>query len=82
MVEACEKGRVKTLQQQRLGTGDIGHRHGYSRRKARVLPEYRGRLGELVDARPDRPWPRSKADLAMPCTVTAVHHALGALAGR
>ena len=72
-------GMVKKLLQQRRKTGDIGHRHGHSGRKARVLPEYRDRLGKLVAAQPDLTLVQIKAELAMSCTVTAVHHALGAL---
>lgn len=72
-------GMVKKLLQQRRKTGDLGHRHGHSGRKARVLPEYRERLATLVAARPDLTLAQIKAELAMPCTVTAVHHALAAL---
>ncbi len=72
-------GMVKKLLQQRRRTGDIGHRHGHSGRKARVLPEYRDRLATLVSAQPDLTLAQIKAELAMPCTITAVHHALGAL---
>jgi len=72
-------GMVKKLLQQRRRTGDLGHRHGRSGRKARVLPEYRDRLGKLVAARPDLTLAQIKAELVMPCTVTAVHHALNAL---
>ena len=72
-------GMVKKLLQQRRKTGDLGHRHGRSGRKARVLPEYRDRLATLVAAQPDLTLAQIKAELAMPCTVTAVHQALGAL---
>ena len=72
-------GMVKKLLQQRRKTGDLGHRHGHSGRKARMLPEYRDRLEGLVAAQPDLTLAQIKTALTMPCTVTAVHHALAAL---
>ena len=46
-------GMVKKLLQQRRTTNDLGHRHRYSGRKAKVLPEYRDKLAALVAAQPD-----------------------------
>jgi transposase len=70
---------VKKLLQQRRRTNDLGHRHRYSGRKARVLPEYRDGLVALVAAQPDLTLAQIKEKLAMTCTVPAVHHALVAL---
>ena len=46
-------GMVKKLLQQRRKTGELGDRHRYSGRKAKILPEYRERLGALIAAQPD-----------------------------
>jgi transposase len=70
---------VKKLLQQRRKTNDLGHRHRYSGRKAKVLPEYRDKLATLVAAQPDLTLTQIKEKLTMPCTVPAVHYALVAL---
>ena len=70
---------VKKLLQQRHRTNDLGHRHRYSGRKARILPEYREGLLALVAAQPDLTLAQIKEKLSMPCTVPAVHQALVAL---
>ena len=72
-------GMVKKLLQQRRRTHDLGHRHRYSGRKARILPGYRDGLAGLVAAEPDLTLAQIKERLAMPCTVPAVHQALIAL---
>ena len=72
-------GMVKKLLQQRRQTNELGHRHRYSGRKARILPEYRERLAALVAAQPDLTLAQIKEKLAMTCTVPAVHYALIAL---
>ena len=72
-------GMVKKLLQQRRQTNELGHRHRYSGRKARILPEYRDRLAALVAAQPDLTLAQIKEKLAMTCTVPAVHYALIAL---
>ena len=72
-------GMVKKLLQQRRRTNDLGHRHRYSGRKARILPEYREGLLALVAAQPDLTLAQIKEKLSMPCTVPAVHQALVAL---
>lgn len=72
-------GMVKKLLQQRRRTNELGHRHRYSGRKARILPEYRDKLATLVAAQPDLTLVQIKAKLAMTCTVPAVHYALVAL---
>ena len=72
-------GMVKKLLQQRRKTNDLGHRHRYSGRKARVLPEYRDKLATLVAAQPDLTLTQIKEKLTMPCTVPAIHYALVAL---
>jgi len=72
-------GMVKKLLQQRRKTKDLGHRHRYSGRKAKVLPEYRDKLEKLVAEQPDLTLAQIKAKLAMACTIQAVHYALIAL---
>ncbi len=72
-------GMVKKLLQQRRKTNDLGHRHRYSGRKAKVLPEYREKLATLVATQPDLTLTQIKEKLTMPCTVPAVHYALIAL---
>ncbi len=72
-------GMVKKLLQQRRRTNELGHRHRYSGRKARILPEYRDGLAALVAAQPDLTLAQIKEKLGMGCTVPAVHHALVAL---
>ena len=71
-------GMMKKLQQRRR-TNELGHRHRYSGRKARILPEYWDGLGALVAAQPDLTLAQIKEKLAMPRTVQAAHHALVAL---
>jgi transposase len=70
---------VKKLLQQRRTTNDLGHRHRYSGRKAKVLPEYRDKLAALVAAQPDLTLAEIREQLAMTCTIPAVHYALAAL---
>ncbi|MCX6931294.1 MAG: IS630 family transposase, partial [Verrucomicrobia bacterium] len=69
-------GMVKKLLQQRRKTQDLGDRHRFSGRKAKVLPAYRERLEKLVAAEPDLTLAQIKARLSMSCTVPAVHYAL------
>jgi len=72
-------GMVKKLLQQRRKTKDLGPRHRYSGRKAKVLPEYRDKLKKLVAEQADLTLVEIKAKLAMSCTIQAVHYALIAL---
>lgn len=72
-------GMVKKLLQQRRKTKDLGPRHRYSGRKAKVLPEYRDKLKKLVADEPDLTLVQIKSKLAMVCTIQAVHYALIAL---
>jgi transposase len=72
-------GMVKKLLQQRRTTNDLGHRHRYSGRKAKILPEYRDKLAALVTAEPDLTLAEIREKLAMTCTIPAVHYALAAL---
>ena len=72
-------GMVKKLLQQRSRTGDIAHRHRFSGRKAKILPEYRERLGTLIAAQPDLTLAEIKARLEMSCSVPALHYALVAM---
>jgi transposase len=72
-------GMVKKLLQQRSKTNELGHRHRYSGRKAKILPEYRDKLTMLVAAQPDLTLDQIRQKLTMNCTVPAVHYALVAL---
>lgn len=72
-------GMVKKLLQQRRKTNELGHRHRFSGRKAKILPEYREKLAALVAAQPDLTLAQIRQKLAMNCSVPAVHYALGAL---
>jgi len=72
-------GMVKKLLQQRRKTNELGHRHRYSGRKAKILPEYRDKLTTLVAAQPDLTLAQIRQKLAMSCSVPAVHYALVAL---
>jgi transposase len=72
-------GMVKKLLQQRRRTNELVHRHRYSGRKARILPEYREGLLALVAAQPDLTLAQIKEKLSMTCTVPAVHQALVAI---
>jgi len=72
-------GMVKKLLQQRRKTKELGHRHRYSGRKAKILPEYGEKLQQLVAGQPDLTLEQIKAKLGMACTVPAVHYALIAL---
>ena len=69
-------GMVKKLLQQRRKTNELGHRHRYSGRKARILPEYRDKLTALVAAQPDLTLDQIRQKLTMNCSVPAVHYAL------
>jgi transposase len=72
-------GMVKKLLQQRRQTKDLGPRHRYSGRKAKVLPEHGDKLAKLIAEQPDLTLVQIKAKLAMTCTIQAVHYALNAL---
>ena len=72
-------GMVKKLLQQRRRTNELVHRHRYSGRKARILPEYREGLLALVAAQPDLTLAQIKEKLSMTFTVPAVHQALVAI---
>ena len=62
-------GMVKKLLQQRRKTNELGHRHRYSGRKARILPEYRDKLTALVAAQPDLTLDQIGQKLTMNCSV-------------
>ncbi len=72
-------GMVKKLLRQRGKTQELGHRHRYSGRKAKIVPEYGDKLKKLVAAQPDLTLEQIKEKLGMACTVPAVHYALIAL---
>jgi transposase len=72
-------GMVKKLLVQRRKTKELGHRHRYSGRKAKILPTYGDKLQALVAAQPDLTLEQIKEKLCMTCSVQAVHYALIAL---
>ena len=72
-------GMVKKLLGQREKTGDIGPRHRFSGRKAKLLPNYRKPLGELIKKEPDLTLAELRDRLKMGCTVPALHHVLKAM---
>jgi len=72
-------GMVKKLLLQRSKTKELGHRHRYSGRKAKIVPEYGEKLQKLAAAQPDLTLEQIKEKLGMACTVPAVHYVLIAL---
>ena len=73
------EGMVKKLLQQRRRTGEIGPRHYRSGRKARILPEHRQRLRELLVRQPDLTLVEMRAALGLACTLPAIHYVLVAM---
>ena len=72
-------GMVKKLLQQRRRTGEIGARHRFSGRKARLLPERGQELKALVAKHPDLTLAEIKARLSLACTIPAIHQVLAKL---
>ena len=72
-------GMVKKLVLQRRRTGQIEARHGYSGRKARLLPERGQQLKALVAKEPDLTLAEIKERLGLDYTVGAIHWVLGRL---
>jgi len=66
-------GMVKKLLAQRTRTGDLGSRHRFSGRKARLMPEHGSKLKQLIAQEPDLTLAELKARLDLSCTVAAVH---------
>ena len=72
-------GLVKKLLLQRKRTGRIEARHGFSGRKARLLPERGAELKRLVAKEPDLTLAEMKERLKLACSMGAIHWVLGRL---
>lgn len=72
-------GMVNKLLVQRKRTGELGPRHRFSGRKARLLPEHGKKLKELVAKEPDLTLVEIKERLGLSCTVPAIHQVLAKL---
>lgn len=70
------QGMVKKLLLQRRRTGEIGARHRFSGRKARLLPERGKQLKALVAKQPDLTLAEVKERLGLTCTIPAIHQVL------
>lgn len=69
-------GMVKKLLLQRRRTGRIEARHGFSGRKAKLLPERGQELKGLVAKEPDITLAEIKGRLGLACTIPAIHQVL------
>lgn len=69
-------GMVKKLLSQRKRTGDIAPRHGHSGRKPYFTPEHRLRMQSLVERQPDATLGEIREQLALDCTLPAIHYVL------
>jgi transposase len=65
-------GMVKKLLGQRTKTGDLGPRHRFSGRKARLMPAHGAELKQLIAREPDVTLEEMKARLKLDCTVAAI----------
>jgi transposase len=72
-------GMVKKLLQQRRRTGKIGPRHHLSGRKPRILPVHRERLRQALAAKPDLTLAEMRQQLALECSLPAIHYVLAAM---
>jgi transposase len=66
-------GMVKKLLTQRAKTGELGARHRFSGRKARLMPLHGAQLKSLVAKQPDATLVEMKQRLGLNCTVAAIH---------
>lgn len=69
-------GMVKKLLQQRRRTGDIRPRHGYSGRKPTILPGHEQQMRALLVRKPDLTLKELRQQVALNCTLPAIHYAL------
>ena len=69
-------GMVKKVLSQRKRTGDIAPRHGHSGRKPYFTPEHRLRMRALIDRQPDITLEEIREQLALDCTLPAIHYVL------
>jgi transposase len=69
-------GMVKKLLGQRARTGELGARHRFSGRKARLMPERGQELKALIAKEPDLTLEEIKQRLELGCTIGAIHWVL------
>ena len=69
-------GMVKKLLSQRKRTGDIAPRHGFSGRKPYFTQDLRKRIKALIDRQPDITLEEIRDQLAMECSLPAIHYVL------
>jgi len=69
-------GMVKKLLLQRKRTGDISPRHCYSGRKPYFTQEHRLRMKALTGRQPDVTLWEIREQLALDCTLQAIHYVL------
>jgi transposase len=69
-------GMVKKLLQQRRHTGDIRPRHRHSGRKPLLVLSHQQRLRQLLGRKPDLTLEELRRDMAVHCTIQAIHYVL------
>jgi transposase len=69
-------GLVKKLLQQRRHTGDIRPRHRNSGRKPLLVRSHQQKLRQLLGRKPDLTLEEMRRDLAVNCTLQAIHYVL------
>ncbi len=69
-------GMVKKLLQQRRRTGQIGARHAFSGRKAKILPLHRAQLRAALSKKSDLTLKELRQELHLACTLSAIHYVL------
>jgi transposase len=70
-------GLVKKLLQQRRRTGDIAPRHRFSGRKPKIKPEHHRQMRALLGKKPDMTLAELRDEIALDCTLPAIHYVLG-----
>ena len=69
-------GFVAKLLHQRRCTGDIAPRHHFSGRKPKLLTTHRRQLRTLLAQKPDLTLRELREELALECTLPAIHYVL------
>jgi transposase len=69
-------GLVKKLLQQRRHTGDIAPRHKFSGRKPKILEVHCGKMRAALNKKPDLTLEELRQEVALKCSLPAVHYAL------
>src|SRR5690348_10914484 len=69
-------GLVKKLLQQRRHTGDLRPRHRNSGRKPLLVQGHQQKLRQLLGRKPDLTLEELRRDLAVNCTLQAIHYVL------